>query len=70
MGNHQGPQTLSFFAIDRNLTVRVWVNGTEFKDVELAHGTSGYVRGVQHGSCLGTCFRGLQPASPEARPYI
>lgn len=45
MGNHQGPQTLSFFAIDRNLTVRVWVNGTEFKDVELAHGTSGYVRG-------------------------
>lgn len=55
MGNHQGPQTLSFFAIDRNLTVRVWVNGTEFKDVELAHGTSGYVRGVQHGSCLGTC---------------
>ena len=45
MGNSQGPRTLSFFAMDRNLTVRVYVNGTELKDVELVQGTSGYVRG-------------------------
>lgn len=50
MGNHQGPTTLSFFAIDRNLTLRVYVNGSEWKDLELKHGRAGYLRGKFHFS--------------------
>jgi len=54
MGNHQGPTTLSFFAIDRNLTLRVYVNGSEWKDLELKHGRAGYLRGRgKMGRCLG-----------------
>ncbi|CAE7244822.1 unnamed protein product [Symbiodinium pilosum] len=45
MGNHKGPKTLSFFAIDSNLTIRITVNGTDWKDVELEHGTATYVEG-------------------------
>ena len=54
MGNHQGPTSLSFFAIDRNLTLRVYVNGSEWKDLELKHGRAGYLRGRgKMGRCLG-----------------
>ena len=53
MGNHQGPTTLSFFAIDRNLTLRVYVNGSEWKDLELKHGRAGYLRGREDAGMFG-----------------
>lgn len=58
MGNDQGPKTLSFFAMDRDLTVRIYVNGSEVKDLKLAHGSSGYIQGAFFwfccdGNCLG-----------------
>lgn len=46
MGNDQGPKTLSFFAMDRDLTVRIYVNGSDVKDLKLAHGSSGYFQGA------------------------
>lgn len=44
-GNRQGPRALSFFALERDLTVRIYVNGSELKDVKLEHGASAYAQG-------------------------
>eukprot|EP00913_Durusdinium_trenchii_P030035 g28146.t1 len=40
-GNRQGPRALSFFALERDLTVRIYVNGSE----KLEHGASAYAQG-------------------------
>ena len=45
MGNHKGPKMLSFFAIDNNVTIRISINGTDLKDVELEHGFASYIEG-------------------------
>ncbi|CAE7232846.1 unnamed protein product [Symbiodinium sp. CCMP2592] len=45
MGNQKGPKMLSVFAIDNNLTIRISINGTDLKDVELEHGSASYIEG-------------------------
>lgn len=45
MGNHKGPKMLSVFAIDNNVTIRISINGTDLKDVELEHGFASYIEG-------------------------
>ena len=45
MGNLKGPKMLSFFAIDSNVTIRITINGTDWKDVHLAQGSASYVEG-------------------------